>query len=503
MADEWHDWLVSFDTDRIKDYIFATNNLKEIRGASALLASLDQERKNDLIEKFEDAAVAYSAGGGASVLLKSREKAEELIKQVEKAFRKETKTGSITGIWIKPEEKDASAQNGTGEKKFGERMKKAAAKLSLQKSRKAELAFMPVEPYFRLCDSCGQHPASKRAEDEVGDLLCESCFTKRKGGSQGRRSLYYKCIDYANAKEGKIVWRDEYLPEDLNAIGAVSHPRNYVGFIALDGNNMGQLLDKLPSKENYRKYSDGLVSLVEEITFDALRKYGQHCSKTAPFEIVLIGGDDVMLFTAADIAIPVAQFILEEFEKRSPQLMEKVGLKEKRLTMAAGIVLSHSNYPIPSMHSMAEALLKSAKRCCAKNGYQSSALDFEVISGSGSSLDTAREGLPHRRPYDLLEIGKLLDHICKLKAANFPASQLHAMYQALFDELPGNGTMATLRVLGRAKREHREPLEGFFTEFIPPTTDPMILPWSTWAKEKSKCRSPLVDLVDLYPFVHD
>ena len=40
-AGEWS--VLSFDTDRIKKYIFATSKLKEIRGASALLDSLNRE----------------------------------------------------------------------------------------------------------------------------------------------------------------------------------------------------------------------------------------------------------------------------------------------------------------------------------------------------------------------------------------------------------------------------------------------------------------------------
>lgn len=495
------DWLISFDTDRIKDYLFATSRLKEIRGASALLASLDQQRADDLDKKFGKGAVVYSAGGGASVLLENPKQAESLIDHVEKTFREETKTASITGVSIESEEKNPSALGGTGERIFGEHMKKAAEMLSLKKSRKAELAFIPVESYFRLCDSCGQHPAAGRAQDGSGDLLCTSCLRKRDWGHRERSSLYYRCIDYANEKEGRMIWRDEYLPDDLNNIGAVSWPRNYVGFIALDGNKMGEILEKLTRKEDYRTYSDELAKLVKEITFDALRKYGRPRSKTAPFEIVLIGGDDVMLFTAADIAVYVAQYVLEEFEKRTPQLLEKIGLKEKKPTMAAGVVLSHSNYPIPAMHSIAEALLKSAKRYCSMNDYKSSALDFEIISGSGANLETAREGVPHRRPYDLREIDRLLYHIIEMKKADFPTSQLQAMYQPLFEESSVPGIMATLRVLGRADDEIRKPLCDFFREFVPQPDQPMMLPWTTLDTETSKKRSALIDLVDLYPFV--
>ncbi len=507
MADDWNDYLVSFDTDRIKDYLFATNRLKEIRGASALLASLDQQRSDGLDKKFGKSAVVYSAGGGASVLLEDPKQATRLIEDIEKNFREETKTASITGVSIAPEEKVSGAQGSTTERKFGERMKKAAEELSRRKSRKAELAFIPVESYFRLCDSCGQHPTAGRAQDGSGDLLCASCLIKRDLGHKERSRLFDEFIKYTKDP----IWDDAKLPEDLNELGRISHPPNYVGFIALDGNNMGQLLEKMRTKENYRTYSDELAELVKAITFVALQKCGcRPRSNKAPFEIVLIGGDDVMLFTAADIAVPVTQFILAEFEKRSPHLMKAVGLTNERekLTMSAGVVLAHANYPIPALHAIAEQLLKSAKRYCAEKKaekkYECSALDFEVISGGGASLETAREGVPHCRPYDLQEINRLLDHIVEMKKANFPTSQLHAMYQPLFEDSSTPGVMATLRVLGRIKDDYRKPLCEFFKDakFVPPPGKPMMLPWSIFDEEKkSNCRSPLVDLVDLYPFI--
>ena len=48
MKPEHEKYLVSFDTDRIKDYIYATNSLKEIRGASAILVEVEDERLKDV-----------------------------------------------------------------------------------------------------------------------------------------------------------------------------------------------------------------------------------------------------------------------------------------------------------------------------------------------------------------------------------------------------------------------------------------------------------------------
>jgi len=95
-------WLVCFDTDRIKQYLLATNRLKEIRGGSALLVDLDKKRREDLEKRYGRDKVVYSAGGGAAVLVLTEQEAEELIARVERDFQAETVTASITGVSLPP-----------------------------------------------------------------------------------------------------------------------------------------------------------------------------------------------------------------------------------------------------------------------------------------------------------------------------------------------------------------------------------------------------------------
>jgi hypothetical protein len=165
--------------------------------------------------------------------------------------------------------------------------------------------------------------------------------------------------------------------------------------------------------------------------------------------------------------------------------------------MAGGVVLAHADFPIPAMHALAEALQKSAKRLCAEQKYQTGAIDFQVVTGSDTDLDAMRQGVPHRRPYALADLRKLLGHIRQLKAADIPTSQLQAMYQALFEgEVNAQlASIATLGHLGRSADKTRyNQLRQFFADFgvkfegnLPP-----------WDAHK---RSALTDLVELYPFI--
>jgi CRISPR/Cas system-associated protein Cas10 (large subunit of type III CRISPR-Cas system) len=486
-----HQWLVCFDTDQIKQYLLATNRLKEIRGGSALIAQLDVERKNDLERCYGENNVVYSAGGGAAVLVPTEQEAQALIAKIEREFRARTVTASITGVYLPVDPTPG---------RFGAEMARASRELRRAKASKAELACLPVEPYLRLCDSCGNHPAARRAQDGSGDWLCLTCFRKREEGREARAGFFANFVAWSQSES----WQK--APDDLDAIGALASPPGYVGFIALDGNHVGDLLTELPTIEEYRKFSEGLWKLVQEQTFKSLEKHCAPRDGIAPFEIVLIGGDDVLLITSADVAMKVALDIVQGFEEASQQLLQEVGLSGKRakLTMAGGVVLAHADFPIPAMHTLAEALQKSAKRLCAKQKYQTGAIDFQVVTSSDTDLDAMRQGVPHRRPYTLGDLRDLLYHIRQLKDADMPTNQLHAMYQALFEGAVKAqlASIATLGHLGRSKDKIRyNRLRQFFERFGV-QLDGQLPPWDVArGKEEKRLVSALTDLVELYPFI--
>jgi len=492
----WENYLVSFDTDRIKRYLLATNRLKEIRGGSALLAWMDERRKRLLTKRYGN-RVVYSVGGGAAVLVQTEEEAQALIQEIERDFRERTITASITGVYLPPE--PANGRN------FGERMKKAGEYLRQAKAAKAGLDTLPTEPYMHLCDSCGMLPAERMAEGEDGDWLCRPCAQKRRWGGKERQGFFNRFALWADPQ----IWEKSTLPDDLDGIGQVSLPPNYIGFIALDGNHIGDLLSKPATIEAYRNFSTGLYDLTEKLTWAALKRFGKPRKGVAPFEIVLIGGDDVLLITAADIAIEIALMIADEFEQHSPaKVLEPGGLTSEgdRLTMAAGVVLAHADFPIPAMYQLAEALQKSAKKLCAERRYDTGAIDFLVVSGSDVDLEEMRRAIPHRRPYTLADMEKIVGYIARFKEMGFPTSQLQAMYQSLFNGKVNAqlASIATLGYLGTrpGKRKEYDTLRNFFAEFGV-KFDGQLPPWDADAEERNGRRaSALTDLVELYPFIH-
>jgi CRISPR/Cas system-associated protein Cas10 (large subunit of type III CRISPR-Cas system) len=495
MADEY---IVAFDTDQIKDYVFTTDKLREVRGASYLLDKLNRELSWRKIRKLSSERIFFAGGSGA-VLTPSPEHADAVICEVEKLYRRVTCTASITGVSVPLA--PATRTNG-----FGNRMQLAALQLREKKDRKASRILATIEPYTQTCSACERYPATLVSPVDQSPI-CNSCHAKR---SAARKQKKRQMEESAEAQ----------LAEELKDLGELSRPPGYIGFIYADGNNMGSYLDQLLSVEDYRTYSSKLNELIESSVNSSLQKHSAH-KGILPYEKLLVGGDDLMIMTTGDIALPVALDIAETFQRDSPNLLQAINRPhDPPHTMGVAVVLAHANFPIAAFLHLAKQLLEKAKRRCAEEEYKTSAIDFMVVTAAGSSdVKTLREEVlsqesfayPHidrlvrmtQRPYTLLEAKSLLSHLQKFKRENFPRSQLQFLYEGLFHSYY-EAFYRWCKVAGRARKEHWDLMIDFHREFNGPNGIP---PWRSgiirWGKHAGKqgYTSALGDLIEIYQFV--
>ena len=118
-------FLVLLDTDRIKDYVFATNKLREIRGASAILDELNLESTYQVLDyvfgegnydKVDgewkhncktikvnniDWEVMFLGGGSGKILFAEDERARKFCQTIQEKYREETdNAASITAVCV-------------------------------------------------------------------------------------------------------------------------------------------------------------------------------------------------------------------------------------------------------------------------------------------------------------------------------------------------------------------------------------------------------------------
>ncbi|MEO1396108.1 MAG: type III-B CRISPR-associated protein Cas10/Cmr2 [Cyanobacteria bacterium J06634_5] len=264
----------------------------------------------------------------------------------------------------------------------------------------------------------------------------------------------------------------------LTEIGAASN--GYVAYIYADGNNMGAYIrDEIKTPERYQEFSQDIFNATQDSVYWALAHHIRPCLYTPdakssrdnpepvwihPFEIIAIGGDDVLLIVPANKALEVAKTIGEKFEeileqtgRYSPNLTEgndstdchrfkpDNALPSKcRLSISSGVLITAENTPIYYADKLVSQLLKSAKKKAKDlrdNGYYGGTVDFltlKAVTMISSNIDSFRkEGLtvrsPGRKqdlklyaaPYTLHELGGLIETIQAVKESGFPKSQLY------------------------------------------------------------------------------
>ncbi|MEM2352388.1 MAG: HD domain-containing protein, partial [Thermoproteota archaeon] len=373
--------LLMGDVDSIKGYVYESDTLSDIRGGSAILVDTEGRINEFFRSRLSEENLIY-CGGGSFLALAPSSEADKIAEEIRHLYLELSHgIATITVAVSKPlgymefarglpsHEEEVKGLKGTGvaewlikshfgkydrlaAKCFGEVVAKLSSELRILKESKSSAPFFPALPIQWRCQACGKRPAS--IEDPLKEeKICEQCWHKRDKGRKERKSkLVIEFEDWCVRHQQKVPrWE---LPENLDEIG------ERVGFIYADGNNIGNLLQRASTPAQYRHISKILTMGTRESLLEALANV---CATTAqakmPFEIVSIGGDDVVVIARSDLAWPIALRFLENFEKEGSRL--SVELKEK-ITASASVLIADVKYPVKFMERLANSLLKDAKR---------------------------------------------------------------------------------------------------------------------------------------------
>ncbi|MBT9133396.1 MAG: hypothetical protein DDT38_00117 [Firmicutes bacterium] len=507
-------FLVSMDTDQIQGYVFATNKIREVRGASALLAELNEEGRVSAAAKAENGTLVYAGGGAVKAEFGTRQAAEDFIIKEQLAYRQQTVTAGITGVYVATTTQQLETDF-AGVNSDSERLLRQA------KESKKHAVPSASHPYAQLCPSCGVLPAAVLSKFEPGTMRCAACAVKEQASDRARLLQQFKEWDKLPENWRGVAARLR-PSEDVDAIGERS--RNYIGLIVCDGNLLGEKLKEFKKKDDFQKFSQ----LVKETTKrEIFRAVAEHCppEEKARFEFILLGGDDLVLIVPGNVAVSIAREFCQGFYQAMRNAatnhasadianVNQTGINFE-VSMSAGVAIAHSHYPLRALHRVAEDLLKSAKKLSTKykqQGENASALDFMVISTpSTNPVGTVRqeeltrkEGVPfhlYYRPYRVAakgisddHAGLLLTHIASFRREGFPRRVLNQMWHALRQE-KFQSIYEYLLLRSRLGGKAKICLQNFEMAFGLCGSSPWLLSVSG-----EEYFSPLADLIELYDF---
>ncbi|MCP2727932.1 type III-B CRISPR-associated protein Cas10/Cmr2 [Limnofasciculus baicalensis] len=439
-----------------------------------------------------------------------------------------------------------------------------------------------THPYLRRDESDRRSAIARISSLPGNPSLSESLVRKRIAGQIAKREVFQENLppwftslgldwqptgirikswvaefeDYLNKPENSQLatdyYRDKTKPEEARSLREIGNNcKGFVAYIYADGNNMGGYIQQIKTPQEYKIFSEDIFKATEQSVYKALAQHlkphqlnnltdpdneNRNERWIHPFEILAIGGDDVMLIVPADRALAIAKTIGEEFENILLQTggyrldnsrpsyaahryyPEKAISSECELSMSAGVLITAEDTPIYYAQNLTNQLLKSAKKTgkiLKDAGYLGGTIDFLVMKSVtmiSSNIESFRkEGLTVDRgaklklyaaPYTLHEIGGLIESVKVLKKADFPKSQLYQIRSFL--ERGKQTTILNYRYFRTRLKQGKAELKAEFEDAWCKPKDKEnkgnLAPWMFDLKE-GVYETIWRELVDIYDFI--
>ncbi len=302
-------YLYGASVQGIQEFIFATNQLQEIVGASEIVKSLEDEFIKISGYKKDDVNILVNAAGNIKAIFIDEGMLQTVVKEFPKRIMQKAYGITISQAVVKmegdfTEQKEAIKEL---EKRLKTQRNKPSIPLDLSINI-MELAPKTARPLVKI---------EKKGDDEI-------------------------------YMDMSIKKKYEANPNNKGQISELSNSKNKIAIIHADGNGLGQLIPTLVNISEFSKNLDKATTEAYEeakktVQDDKIRK-------------IILGGDDMTVICDATYALEFTKVFLQKFE----DLSEKY--TNHKLTACAGIAYCNEKYPFHYAVSLAKALCDQTKK---------------------------------------------------------------------------------------------------------------------------------------------
>jgi CRISPR/Cas system-associated protein Cas10 (large subunit of type III CRISPR-Cas system) len=348
-------YLYGASVQGIQGFIFETNKLQEIVGASDLI---ERFCSFGFIEKFADKnnftikaeSVVRNAGGNIRILFSDREELTKIVQNFPKFVMEKAYGITLSQAVVAFDD--------------GEYLDKKD-ELEYQLTKARNQASMPLDARFALMK---QNP---RTGKPAFELKNREYFDKGNWQKKDNREEARVNILLSKLKLNSIF---EKFPLDMDKI---ANSNNKIAIIHADGNKMGLMLQQmnkdLKDKKDFeiqkvfKTFSTAITNSTNDAVKEAFEKVFQETfdekDKFIKFRPIVIGGDDVTVVCDANKALEFTQAYLIAFERNTQKNFKEADLSQyaKKLTACAGISFVNKKFPFHYAYDLAEHLCSYAK----------------------------------------------------------------------------------------------------------------------------------------------
>lgn len=351
-------YLYGASVQGIQGFIFKTNKLAEIIGASELVEQICTTLFQKSVPQFKKDNLIMGAAGNIKYLFDTENECKQVVKFFPKTVMEHAPGITISQAVVKLEDSDISNA-----------INKLEQKLKTQRNKPqkpTEIGFMGLERARRT----GGIAFTRETINGKEEVICESTMRKRnaieaneaKKNDPSKESLFKKI-------SGKEV-RNSEIAFDIEDI-TKSGKNSWIAVIHADGNGLGAIIQKTAGKLMQENKFSAFSVAIENATKNAVQKAFQEVIKENsplaskyPIRPVVLGGDDLTVIIRADLAISFTKTFLQAFELKTKEEFIKIGLKgfEQGITACAGIAFVKKSYPLHYALHLSEQLCGDAKK---------------------------------------------------------------------------------------------------------------------------------------------
>ncbi|MEE1476834.1 Cas10/Cmr2 second palm domain-containing protein [Fusobacterium sp.] len=440
-------YIMTVETVKIKDFLFSTNKLRIIRGASYLLDYLNQIVVPEILKnngvKKED--IIYIGAGNAKFFVDSEDIAKKIANEVKKAYKIKAPNSKIVASFAKTEYK-VGGDNSKNKRKIWEDIDKLAENTAIEKSKgfpMMNLDFIGVEK----CELCGRNSAQisvenlerdleniglnvkdrkvildnyslkivdlidqikkltgistdkeEKSEEEMQEkkgIICEEClrkliFSNRVKDTESKKKISF----YNNMKE---EYKDDI--ELGTEISDYENGKSFIGFMYSDGDGLGDFLKNISEEfkkesnnpkveEDYlgflNKFSETLDKNTKDALLEAIKEIFDEKKDEKRFgEFLIVGGDDVCAVFNPELVLELSEKFQKIFEEKMKDYIQGTKAKDSSITSSSGVIIAKSKTPAFQLFEQALKLQKSAKAKRYEHSAKTGFIDFQVIGSEG------------------------------------------------------------------------------------------------------------------------
>lgn len=397
-------YLVSLETSGNQPYIFSSNKLRDVVGASELIYRVGTDFVKEAIASVKEAwtrksngsdpiKMVISTSGKAVLFADSQEVAGHFITEWSKLVAEKAPGIDAMAVYSRiPFDPNAPLDEPSS---YMAAFRDVGKNYSLAKSGRAyALSRFQRIPLAASC-RFSSFPAEGLLHDEPVSRVTMAKLDARNSDAFKNRM---KAL-FPNERNAAIDANGLEKLEDME----------WLGVVHADGNGLGQIFTKFHDyvKErvcategrvatgwdyikNYGAFSDALDRISGEAFKETVNDIfdGSDGGTIAAIVPIVVGGDDLTVVLDGRKAIEFAKCFMENFCRKTSfdpdvsMILERCGDHSKRLGMCAGICINKPKFPFSASYQLAEELMQNAKKVKTEVGKDAIALDFHILYDS-------------------------------------------------------------------------------------------------------------------------